>query len=169
LSIPKVAQGNGGLAKGVYPFGQVVEVLTVPIPLQQFVERLICTPLFKGFADPQTAGRWMTASSLLVESTNPATADIVIAIPPKHPVYLVDQLRCATPILLIARPLEQLKEVANRECVCPKVSPLLFFGLRQASPHCKFRHQSSGRFNCAVRDHLAVPNTVFPLAHWLAE
>ena len=84
------ANEEGGLAESVHPFGEIVKILTVPIPLQPFVERFICTPLFKRFADPQAAGRWMTASSLLVESTNPATSDIVIAIPPKHSVYLVD-------------------------------------------------------------------------------
>jgi len=101
-----------------------------PIPLQPFVERLVCTPLFKGLADPQTTSRWMTASSLLVESTNPSTADIVVAISPKYPVYLFGQRCCAMPIFLIARPLKQLKEIANCECVCPKVSPLLFLRLR---------------------------------------
>ncbi len=55
--------------------------------------------LLKRFADPQAARCWMTASSLLVESTDPATPDIVIAISPEHLMYLVDQLCCASPVL----------------------------------------------------------------------
>jgi hypothetical protein len=35
---------------------------------------------------------------------------------------LIDQVGCPTPTEFIASPFEQLKKIANRKCVSPKVS-----------------------------------------------
>jgi hypothetical protein len=51
---------------------------------------------------------------------------MVTAVPAEHLMHLIDQVCCATPIEFIASPVEQLKKIANRKCISPKVSLLIF-------------------------------------------
>src|SRR5262245_15575942 len=46
-----IANEEGGLAERVHPLGDVMEILTVPIPLQTFVERFVDVALFEWFPD----------------------------------------------------------------------------------------------------------------------
>jgi hypothetical protein len=71
-----------------------MEILTVPIPLQPFVDRFIGTALTERLADPETTHRWLVAPSLIIESADPASAQIIITVTPEHPVHLIDQLCC---------------------------------------------------------------------------
>jgi hypothetical protein len=109
----------------MYPLGEIVEVLTVAIPLQALVEWLASIAFFERFANPEAACRRMAAPSLVTEAADPPAAHIVTAKSPKHSMHLIDQLYCAASIVLIACPLEQLEEVADREGVGPKVSLLI--------------------------------------------
>ena len=47
--------------------------------------------------------------------------------------HLNDQVGCTTAIEFIASPFEQLKKIANRKCISPKVSLLIFRCRVQAS------------------------------------
>jgi hypothetical protein len=77
------------------------------------------------FADPQTAYGWMAFPSLLVQSTDPAMTPGVGSITSERVVYLIDQISCAAQIEFVADPREQLKEVANRKRIGPKVALLI--------------------------------------------
>jgi hypothetical protein len=112
---------EGHLTKGMHPLGEIVEILTVPVPLQLCVDDFIGTAFSESLADPETAQRGVGASYLVIESADPAFTNILTAIAPQHPMSLIDQLCCAESILLVVSPLEQLKEVADREGVSPKV------------------------------------------------
>ena len=101
-----VANEEGGPAESVHPFGEIVEILTVPIPLEVLVERLGDIALPERFADPQAAGRRMAPSALFVESADPPMTLGVDAISPQHRMDLIDQLFCTAQILLIACPPE---------------------------------------------------------------
>jgi hypothetical protein len=123
------------LTKGMHPFGEIMEILTVPIPFQPFVvpipfqpfvDRFIGSALSERLTDPETTQRWLVAPSFIIESADPASAQIILTITPQHPVHLIDQLCCAAPVLLVSGPLKQFKEVADREGVGPKI-PLRFF------------------------------------------
>ena len=101
-----ITNEEGGLAEGVHPFGEVMEILTVPIPLQTLVDRFVDIAFLERFADPQTASRRVVPPPLIVESADPPVARVVIAILPQHGMDLINQLFCAAPILLITCSLE---------------------------------------------------------------
>jgi hypothetical protein len=131
------------LTKGMHPFGEIMEILTVPIPLQPFVDRFIGTALPKRLTDPETTQRWVVTPSLVIESADPASAQIILKITPEHPVHLIDQLCCAAAVLMVSGPLEQLKEVADREGVSPKIPLRIFCSRRQAGSPGEFGHEPS--------------------------
>jgi hypothetical protein len=83
------------------------------------------------------------APSLVIESADPASAQIIITITPEHPVHLIDQACCEGAILMVFGPLEQLKEVADREGVSPKIPPRIFCSRRQAGSPGEFGHEPS--------------------------
>jgi hypothetical protein len=65
-----IANREAGLTEGVHPFGEIMEILTVPIPLQALVERFADSAFPESFADPQATGRrWcrpLSSSSPLI-------------------------------------------------------------------------------------------------------
>jgi hypothetical protein len=52
--------------------------------------------------------------------------NIIAAITPEDLMHLIDQVGRTTAIEFIASPLEQLKKIANRKGVGPKISLLIF-------------------------------------------
>ena len=63
---------------------------------------------------------------LLVQSADPAPTDVVCTIAAEHLMHVIDQVGCAMPIEFIASQFEQLKKIANRKCISPQVSLLIF-------------------------------------------
>jgi hypothetical protein len=68
----------------------------------------------------------MYSSNCRDNTANPASTDIIGAIPAEHLMHLNDQVGCTTAIEFVAGAFEQLEKIANRKCVGPKV-PLLSF------------------------------------------
>ena len=97
-----VAGDKGRLTKGMNPFGEIMEILTVPVPLPLLVDRFIGTTLSERLANPKAAQRRVVATPFVIESADPAFANVVTAITPEHSMDLIDQLSCAAPILLVA-------------------------------------------------------------------
>ena len=84
------AQEEGRSTQGVHPFGEIVKILTVPIPLQSFINDFIGTALFQRLADPETAQCGVAASRLLIEAADPALAILITAKTAKNPMNLLD-------------------------------------------------------------------------------
>ena len=85
-----VAHEEGRPTQGVHPFGQIVKILTVPIPLQSFINDLIGTALFQRLADPETAQCRVAASRLLIEAADPALTTLIMAKTAKNQMNLFD-------------------------------------------------------------------------------
>jgi hypothetical protein len=121
-----IASHKGRPAEAVHPFGQIMKILTIAIPFQSLVDWFTNLAFLERLADPQTASGRMTLSGFFIQAADPALTNIVTAITPEHLIHLVDQVSCATAIEFIASPFEQLKKIANRKGVGPKVSLLIF-------------------------------------------
>ena len=52
----------------MYPLGQIVEVLTIPIPLQALVKWFVSAAFLERLADPQTARSRMAAPIIVMSS-----------------------------------------------------------------------------------------------------
>src|SRR5207244_13350210 len=101
---------------------QIMEVLAVPIPFESLICRFTGRTFLERLADPQPARRRTAAPSLVIKSTDPAAAHIIIAISPEHLMHLIDQFYCVAPMCLIAGSREQLEKIANGKCIGPEVS-----------------------------------------------
>ena len=138
-----------------------MEVLAVPIPLQLLIYRFTGLAFLERFADPQPAGSRTEAPSLVIKSTDPTVAHIIIAISPEYLMHLIDQAYCVAPMCLIAYFREQLEKIANCECIGPEVSLRTQRGRRQAGSRSEFRHQLSRYRTCVIRNHFAIPSVSF--------
>jgi hypothetical protein len=105
----RLARDPAHAIEGVHPFGQVVVVLAIPLPLHPFVEGLSRPALVQFLADPQPADRRVPPSLLLVEAADPAGARVVVAVPAEDGVYLVDQAQGEVPEFFIVRPAIELQ------------------------------------------------------------
>ena len=74
----------------MHPFRQIMEVLTIPIPLQTLVERFGLFALLELFADPSAHPLSDELSFLFVEATDPAAARIVVTVSAKHLMDLIN-------------------------------------------------------------------------------
>lgn len=61
-----VANHKGCSAKSMHSFRQIMEILTVPIPFQSFINRLTKLAFFEWLADAQTAFGRMMVPCLLI-------------------------------------------------------------------------------------------------------
>jgi len=139
----------------MHPFRQIVEILTVPIPLKTFVNCFVNATLPVEFTDPEAAQSGMTAPTLLIESTDPASAHIVITISPKNLLNLFYELYCVASISPLGRLLEQFEKVADREGVSPKISPRILRSGRKPGSSCEFGHEPSRYLWWTIRSHVS--------------
>jgi hypothetical protein len=63
----------------------------------------------------------MVASRLIIEATDPARTTLITPKPAEHTVNLIDQFCCVDAISLVACSLKELKEIADRKCIRPKI------------------------------------------------
>jgi hypothetical protein len=120
-----------------------MEVLTIAIPLQPFVERLVLLALFERLADSQATDGRMEPSDFFVEATDPAVAHIVMTVPTEHLVDLINQADRVFLVFLVACAREQLDEVADGERVGPKISTRTFDFRNKPGPLRELQHQAS--------------------------
>ena len=97
-----VAGDEGRLTKSMNPFGEIMEVLTVSVPLLLLVDGFLGTTLPTRLTNPKAAQRRVVATFFVIESTDPAFANVVTAITSELSMDLIDQPYCAVPILLVA-------------------------------------------------------------------
>jgi hypothetical protein len=117
-----VAGDKSRLTKGMDPFGEIVEILTVPVPLASLVDGFVGTTFPEELANPKATQRWLVVTLFVIEAADPAFANVVTAITSEHSMDLIDQLTCMAPVFLVTSALAQLKEVTDREGVSPKIS-----------------------------------------------
>jgi hypothetical protein len=87
------------------PFGEIMEILTVPVPLALLVDGFVGATLSKRLANPKAAQRRVLTTPLVIEATDPTFANVVAAITAEYSMYLIYQLSRAAPILLVTREL----------------------------------------------------------------
>ena len=97
-----VAGDKGRLTKGMNPFGEIMEVLTVPVPLRCSSMGSSAPRSLTRLANPKAAQRRVVATFFVIQSADPAFANVVTAITPELSMDLIDQPYCAVPILLVA-------------------------------------------------------------------
>jgi hypothetical protein len=125
-NVRRIASHKGRPAEGVHPFRQIMKILTAAIPFQSLIDWFTKRAFSERLANPQAASGRMTLSGFFVKATDPALTNIIGAITREDLMHLIDQVGCTTAIESIASPFEQLKKIANRKGVSPKVSLLIF-------------------------------------------
>src|SRR3989440_12158578 len=138
-----------------------MDVLAAPAPSQPPIGGFTGRACRGRLPDPQPPRRRTAAPGLVVKSTDPAAAHIIIAISPEHLMHLIDQFHCVAPMYLIACSREQLEKVANGKCIGPEVSLRTQRSRRQAGSRSEFRHQLSRYRTCVIRNHFAIPSVIF--------
>ena len=85
--ITPVPGSPADLVEGLHPFGQIVEVLSVPVPFQLLVVRFAFPTLGQGLAYPQSPDGGVSRSFLFPQAADPAGPDVIRPVPAE---YLMD-------------------------------------------------------------------------------
>jgi hypothetical protein len=115
------------LVKRMHPFGQIVEVLTIAVPLQPLVEGLVGAALGELFADPKPATGRMILPLALAQPADPSLARVVATMSSQCVMYAANQAHSQICVPLFPSRTRQAEKVANREGVCPQVALLRTF------------------------------------------
>jgi hypothetical protein len=104
-----------------------VEVLAVAIPFEPLIHWLANPSFGQRLADAESACGRVPSSLLLVESTDPTRTAIVGAVATEDMVHLVNEVSCKLQVFRLIRGIGKAEQVANRECIGPKVTDRLTF------------------------------------------
>jgi hypothetical protein len=74
----------------MHPFGQIMKILTIPVPFQAFVSRVITLTLVELFADPQTPSRGMQSTLFLIQTADPSGSGVVFTVTAEKMMNLID-------------------------------------------------------------------------------
>ena len=132
------------LVERMHPFGQVVEVLAVAVPLQPLVEGLVGPALGEPFADPKPATGRMVLPLALAQPADPSRARIIVTMSSQCVMHAVNQAQSQFRVPLFPGRTRQTEKVANREGVGPQVALLRAFGT-QPGAFRELQHESDGR------------------------
>ena len=89
--IDMVAGDPADAVEGVHPLGQVMEVLTVPVPFRPLVGGLTRLPFVQLLADPQPTGGRVPLPLLFAQAAEPAGPRVIGAVPAEDVMHLVDE------------------------------------------------------------------------------
>jgi hypothetical protein len=139
--------------EGVHPFRQVMEVLTILMPFQLRIRRLIRSALIQRFADTKATTRGMPLALFLGQPADPTLPWVVISMATQDMMHLIDKFSCEPQITVLASLPSEAEEVTDRERVGPEVAAGLRFsgdtgGVRE------FLHQDLGE----IGSHAASPD-----------
>jgi hypothetical protein len=87
----------------MHPLRQVVVVLPVLVPFQALIWRLVGLALVQSLPDPKAPGCRMPLSFQIVEAADPALSRVIIAVPTKGVVHLVNEAQAEIQISFIRR------------------------------------------------------------------
>jgi hypothetical protein len=100
----------------------------------------------------------MVASRLIIEAADPASAILITPKTAEHTVNLNDQFCCVAAISLVACSLEELKEIADRKCIRPKIPSRILYSRQKARSPSKGSHEPSHGCRFMFRRHTAEDN-----------
>ena len=96
----------------------------------------------------------MAASPLLIKAADPASTTLITPKTAKNPMNLIDQVLLRAAILFVARPLKELKKVADCKRIGPKIPLRIVCSRRKARSPCKGSHEPSYRCRFMFRHQL---------------
>ena len=115
----------------MHPFGEVMEILAIPVPLFVTVEGFAETAFQLRFANAQTTCRRVLYGHGALKPADPALACVIVVILAQHSVDLLDQRQGLLRARRVACALEQCQEIADRKGVGPQIAVRLFIAVQQ--------------------------------------
>jgi hypothetical protein len=103
----------------MHPLRQIMVVLPISIPFRSFVKRIGGAPLLQLLANPQSPFGGMKPAVLLLEAADPTGSVVVVPMPSKHAMHLIDELQCQILEFLAPGLLIEAKKVTNCESISP--------------------------------------------------
>jgi len=96
-----------------------MEVLAVPVPLQDLFVGILGTTLIHGLADPQPPNGGMPFTLLFIKAADPTTPGTVLPVAAKGVVYLIHQIQGKILEFLVAGVTIEPQVVADGKGVSP--------------------------------------------------
>jgi hypothetical protein len=112
------------LRESMHPFCQVVEILTITIPLEIRIEWLSRRALHQWLPDSETTDCRMRFPHLVREPAQPADSFFIRSMPAEYMMNGVDELQGELIVVGIRTTPREPEEIANRECISPQIPPL---------------------------------------------
>ena len=102
-----------------------MEVLTILVPLELRIRRLIRSALIQRFADAEATAGGMPLALFLGQPADPTLPWIVISMATQDMMHLVDEFPCEPQITVLAGLPSEAEEVTDRERVGPEIAARL--------------------------------------------
>lgn len=150
-----VAGGPAHLVQGVHPFGQVMEILAVPIPFGPIIKWLCSPPFGSLLSDAESASGGMMLSFGFVQAADPSGPRVVFPVFAQHLMDLIDEAERQVTVSLFRCLTVQREEVADGECVCPEIAARGDVRRHQAGAFRKTFHDVAGRWRGFFLYHLS--------------
>jgi len=103
----------------MHPFGQIVVVLSVPVPFQSLIAGLLRSALVELLADSEPPGSRVLSARLLIKTADPPGPRIVRPVPPQYMMDLIDQSQLP-PAFRLGLPVK-CHQVTDRKSIRPKI------------------------------------------------
>ena len=102
-----------------------MEVLTILVPLELRIRRLIRSALIQRFADAKATAGGMPLAFFLGQPADPTLSWIVISMATQDVMHLVDEFPCELQITVLAGLPREAEEVTDRERIGPEIAARL--------------------------------------------
>jgi hypothetical protein len=142
--------------QGMHPFGEIVEILAVLLPLQLPVTCFFGPPLGQLLADPQPAHGWVGAALRFPKTADPSGPGIVAAMSAKYLVDLIDQAKGQGSVDILPCPFMEFQKIADCKGIGPQVAPRRAIS-REPGVFGKLVHNFHGTSNLSVLFHDRLP------------
>src|SRR2546423_1177878 len=145
-----------GLIERVHPFGQIMEILPIPVPLDALVERSCCSALIERLADAQASLSRMRFSFRFGEPTDPAPGRAARAMATEDAMHAIDESQRELEIAVFAGRAREAEKVGDGERIGPQIASLWSVRLETGSFRklChQFDSQSDARTGYDARAH----------------
>jgi hypothetical protein len=128
-SIAHLISGDPAHAvKGVHPLGQVMVVLSVPVPFQPLVGGIERPAFVQLLSDPKASDGRVHLALFLIEAADPAASRVVVSVTTEDAMDLINEPEAEISIDRIAVLAEELEVVADRKGVGPEVAARMGIG-----------------------------------------
>jgi hypothetical protein len=121
-----------------------VIILPVTIPFKLLIKGIIGAPFVQFFANPQSSHGGVQFPFLLIEAADSALSPIVVTMPSKNLMDLIDKQECKFFVFFIIRLPIQPQEIANRKSIGPQVSSWRLTRRRKSGKSGKRIHELYG-------------------------